>query len=248
MTRSRISSRGSLKSPRSTEKNAVLPGREHAGPKKFREWNLMKRCLIVTAGPMGPYEPLKQLVRENDFIVCADGGLLHARNLGLRADAVVGDFDSLKTPVEEGIRVLRYKSEKAETDTILAIDLAIAEGCNDFLILGGLRGRLDHTFANLSALLYLHSRGFTGHIADADNEAYILLPGEMRLRRREGWYVSVFPFGGEALGVTERGMKYSLEDAKMDCAYPNGVSNEFKDDEAVIFLKNGTLLIILSKE
>jgi thiamine pyrophosphokinase len=206
------------------------------------------RCLIITAGPMGPYKPLKRLPHAEDFIVCADGGLIHARKLGLKADVLIGDLDSLDSLPDEGMEVLRFKKEKDETDTILAIDYALEKGYRDFLILGGMRGRLDHTFANFSALLHLHRRGGTGYFADAQNEARMLISGEMRLRRREGFYISIFPFGGEALGVTARGLKYPLENAGLDCGFPLGVSNEFAAEEAVISVEKGNLLIILSKE
>ena len=70
----------------------------------------------------------------------------------------------------------------------------------------------------------------------------------MRLPQRKGCYVSVFPFEGMAVGVTEKGLKYPLNDATLDCSFPLGVSNEFTAEEAVISVKSGSLLIILSKE
>jgi thiamine pyrophosphokinase len=208
----------------------------------------MPRCVIITAGPMGQYEPLKPLLRPDDCIVCADGGLIHARNLGLAPAIVIGDFDSADISDAEDIEVLQYKKEKNETDTILAIDYGLGKGYRDFLILGGLRGRLDHTVANFSALMHLHRHGAAGYIADAQNEAYMLISGEMRLTRRAGYYISVFPFEGEALGVTSTGLKYPLENTRLDCGFPLGVSNEFAADEAVISVKKGAVLIILSKE
>jgi thiamine pyrophosphokinase len=208
----------------------------------------MNRCVIITAGPMGDYEPLKPLLRPDDTIICADGGLIHAKTLGVTPSVAIGDFDSAPAPAQGDIDVLRFKCEKDETDTILAIDYALGQGYRDFLILGGLRGRLDHTVANFSALMHLYTHGGTGLITDAANEVRLLLGGEMRLPRREGFYVSVFPFEGEATGVTERGLKYPLTDARLDCTFPLGVSNQFSADEAVISVKSGTLLIILSKE
>ena len=207
----------------------------------------MNRCVIITAGPMGPYEPLKELFAPDDFIICADGGLIHAEKLGLNADVLVGDLDSLGEP-PQNIELYRFKKEKDETDTILAIDCALEKGFRNFLILGGLRGRLDHTVANFSALYYLYRHGGEGILTDADNEVRLLLPGELHLKRREGCYVSVFPFEGVSEGVTEKGLHYTLDNATLDCGFPLGVSNQFSADEAVISVKKGTLLIILSKE
>lgn len=207
----------------------------------------LNRCVIITAGPIGPLKPLKELLRPDDFIVCADGGLTNARKLGARADVLIGDMDSLPVMQHKAIETLLYQKEKNETDTILAIEMALERGYRRFLILGGLRGRLDHTVANLSALCYIYRHGGEGHIADANNEVYLLPSGEIRIPRHKGYYVSVFPFEGISEGVTEIGLKYPLENAVLDCGFPLGVSNEFTEEEAVISVKKGTLIIILSK-
>jgi len=131
---------------------------------------------------------------------------------------------------------------------MLAVMYGLERGYGDFLLLGGLKGRLDHTFANLCTLQYITRHGAKGRFVDADNEAFFVENGEMSFAKREGFYISVFPFGGEAGGVSETGFKYSLDDATMKCDFPNGVSNEFLDDKGVISVKNGALLIILSKE
>ena len=213
-----------------------------------------KRCVIVTAGPMGPYDLIKPGLRPDDFFVCADGGTRHAEALGITPNAAVGDFDSFPPPQGEGIDVRRFKKEKDETDTILAVQYGLERGFHDFLILGGLRGRIDHTVANFCALKYLSVRGCSGYIADGDNEVYLLSAASagtrgvsMTLKRRVGYYVSAFPLGGKASGVTERGLKYSLTDAELDNTFPVGVSNEFRDEAAVVSVREGDLLIILSR-
>ena len=95
--------------------------------------------------------------------------------------------------------------------------------------------------------MHLYSRGAAGYIRDADNEVHLLTGGEAVIPRREGWYISIFPFAGATDGITLQGLKYPLHDARLDCTRPMGVSNEFTADNAVISIKNGPLLIILSK-
>lgn len=198
---------------------------------------------------MGPYELIRPRLREGDFFVCADGGTRHAEALGVAPNAAVGDFDSYPPPEGKGVDVRRFKKEKDETDTILAVQYGFERGFREFLILGGLRGRLDHTVANFGALKYLFDRGGSGYIADGDNEVYLLTGGSMTIERRDGYYVSVFPFGGPAKGVTERGLKYGLDDVELVIGFPLGVSNEFgnEGEKAVVSLREGNLLIILSR-
>lgn len=197
---------------------------------------------------MGDYEPLKASVDiKNDVIICADGGTRHLDGLCLKPNYVIGDLDSTgELPV--GVEVLKFKSEKDETDTMLAVMQGLKLGFHEFLILGGLKGRLDHTYANLSTLLYLSRHGGFGSIRDADNEAFIVENGQISFKKRTGCYISVFPFGGDATGVTEKGFKYELCDAILHADFPNGVSNEFLEDEGSISVKTGALLIILSRE
>ena len=59
--------------------------------------------------------------------------------------------------------------------------------------------------------------------------------------------VSVFAMGGDAEGVTLRGLYYPLENGRLTCAFPLGVSNHFTGDEAEITVEKGNLLIIWDK-
>lgn len=210
----------------------------------------MERCVIVLSGPMGAYERVRGLFRRDDFVLCADGGLIHARALGLPVRMLVGDMDSLGFPPPAGLPLLRFPPEKDDTDTFLAVDWALKKGFRKFLLVGGLRGRLDHTVTNFSVLLHLCRAGAAGMIADGDNEAHMLLSGVMRFPRRPGWYISAFPFEHEARGVCERGLKYPLENATLHNDREGlGVSNEFTDAPvAEISAERGPLLIILSKK
>lgn len=205
------------------------------------------RCVIVTAGPMGEYGPLRGLLRPGDSFYCADGGVRHLRGLGAEPSLLIGDFDSAHE-LPQGVETLRFPSEKDETDTMLAAMEGLSRGFREFLLLGGLRGRLDHTLANLGVLLYLTRHGAQARMADADNEALCVENGELRVPARKGWYISAFPIGGDAHGVTERGMKYSLDEATLRAEFPNGVSNEFLEGDAIIRVERGALLIVLSRE
>ena len=63
-----------------------------------------------------------------------------------------------------------------------------------------------------------------------------------------GKYVSLLPLTTEVTGVTLTGMKYPLQDAAFTSDNTLGVSNEIVEDEAVIDLKNGILIMIESRD
>ena len=52
----------------------------------------MGRCLIFCAGE---FDALVTPVEPDDYVIAADGGLAHTQRLGLTADVILGDFDSL---------------------------------------------------------------------------------------------------------------------------------------------------------
>jgi thiamine pyrophosphokinase len=207
----------------------------------------MSRCLIISAAPIGSYEPLSVYMNNIDYIICADGGYNHAKNLSLKPNIIIGDLDSIGE-LPKDIEILRFNKDKDDTDTMLAVKYGIEKGYKDFLIIGAIGGRLDHTFANFCTLHYIIKNGCTGFIADNFSEVHIMEKGEKKFKKRENYYISVFPFGAESACITEKGFKYSLDSFILKSENPIGVSNEFKDDIATINVEKGAIIIILSKK
>lgn len=207
----------------------------------------MNRCVLIAAGPMRGAPALKGLLLPDDYILCADGGADNARLLGVTPALVMGDFDSARR-LPAGVPVRRFAPEKDDTDTMLALKYALGQGFRSFLLLGAWGGRADHAHANLCALLFLAEHGAAGVIADGEDEIRVVKNGTLTLRRRPGYYVSVFPFDGPADGVSESGLLYGLQNARLRTAEPIGVSNEFKDETAAVTVKDGALLVFLCKK
>ena len=241
------------------------------------------RCVIFTARCEGDvkkaYEP-----REDDYVLCADGGWLLAQSAGVQPDCILGDFDSSAMPgsgqveympseyrqdedggyrlvnasnvshtaAEKGSgKVLCYFSEKMYTDTMMCLKHGMALGYDDFLIVGGFGGRIDHTIANLQALKYAAARRANIEMYDGNTWATVVCDGERIIPVRRG-KLSVFAMDGLCRGVWERDVKYPLEDAVLTNDVTLGISNEFLPaDEngnrknARIGVKEGSLLIIV---
>ena len=199
----------------------------------------MKKCVIFCAGE---FEKLAAPVADA-FVIAADGGYAHTKRLGIRPDAVLGDFDSLGyVPQDAAV----YPVEKDDTDCMLAIRAGLKEGCADFVIYGALDGpRLDHTLANLQALQYLAAHGARGTLVGLQNtvttvrEETLVFPAEFT------GTVSVFCMGEPARGVTIRGLKYELKNGTLTPAYPLGVSNSFIGVESRILAEMGCVLVLL---
>lgn len=206
------------------------------------------KALIIT-----PFltEKIKNIVNieENDLVICADVAYLSAKREKLEPKIIIGDFDHGENdaPDQSTAEFIRVPCEKDDTDTMLCVKYALKKGADEIVIVGGIGGRLDHTFANLQTLAYIEKHGARGHLTSENNEAF-LVRDTVHIAKKDGWYLSVFAYDQACDGVTIQGTKYEVSDASLDTAFPLGVSNEITKDQAVISVKNGTLLIILSKK
>ncbi|MCI8497305.1 MAG: thiamine diphosphokinase [Clostridiales bacterium] len=209
--------------------------------------DLMKPCIIAGASVILDYDAVRPYFDEGGFVICADGGWRHTNALGITPDLIVGDFDSAPRPDLPGVEVIPHRPEKDDTDMMLAVQEAIARGYHRLYLLGGTGGRLDHTFANIQTLLYAAHHGADARLIDEGNEVLVLINGSITLPRRQDTKLSVFALSERAEGVNESGVQYPLENAVLTFGHPLGVSNEWKAENAQISVKNGTLLIILSK-
>ena len=114
----------------------------------------MKRCVIVGGADIGRYDRIRACLQADDFYICCDSGLKHREGLGIAPDLIVGDFDSYENPHLEAETIV-LPCEKDDTDTVFAVKEALERGFQDFLLIGVIGGRLDHTLGNVSLLLML---------------------------------------------------------------------------------------------
>ena len=119
----------------------------------------MKRCLIITGGPIDLGFARSYLSGEGfDRVIAVDRGLNAAWALGIVPDVIVGDFDSADPAALADFRRREHivwevhQPEKDDTDTELAIKRAAAMGAGYIVLLGATGGRLDHLLGNIHLL------------------------------------------------------------------------------------------------
>lgn len=204
-------------------------------------------AFIYTGGTVWR-EDLIDAPKENDLIVTADSGFYLARDLGLKPDAVIGDFDSCPPPPEGDWEYLRYPSEKDDTDTQLAVKYALSRGATHLTVVGGLEGRLDHTLSALSILeMLLHRYKMHAVYTNGANRVQIV-ENDSLLVLREGYrYLSILAVSEKLKGVTVEGCKYPLKKQTLTRENQYAVSNELVGNAAFIEIKKGCAFIIESK-
>lgn len=145
--------------------------------------------------------------------------------------------------------VCKLPVDKARSDLQEAVLAGIDRGYTRFRIYGGCGGRLDHTLANIQLLAQLAGRGMEAILFEQHQKLQMLKgPGSLTIQKGAGGGLSVFAYSPVCRGVTERGVKYAMQEYVPDGVftndYPTGLSNEFTEDTAVIGVEEGILLIV----
>ena len=199
-------------------------------------------CYIVGAGDFhGNISPA-----DEDLVIAADGGYDTLKRLGVRCDLLIGDMDS-RTSTESGVETLVFPVEKDETDTHLAYLEGVRRGYGVFRLYGGVGGREDHTFANYSLLLHGKINGHSLTLIGNGCEVFVARNEKIRITGRVGDGVSIFAVGGNAAGVTLRGLKYTATDITLTPDFALGVSNELSEESAEISVADGALLVMVRR-
>jgi len=203
----------------------------------------MKRCIIVGGADISHYDRINAKINFNDFVIFCDSGLKHMEKLAVKPSLIVGDFDSHENP-QLDVETIVLPCEKDDTDTVFAVKEAINRGYADFLLIGVIGARLDHTLANVYILEYLDELGLKGKIID-DYSEMELVSREPAFIEDSYAFFSLINITGIAKGITIENAKYPLKDADINCGYQYGVSNEILPGKRVkIAVKDGKLLLI----
>ncbi len=199
-----------------------------------------KICYIVGAGPV---DALTLEPTEHDYVIAADAGYQHLADLSVVADLVVGDFDSMPAKPNHP-NIIAHPAEKDETDMMLAVDEGLRRGYRTFVLLGGMGGRLDHTYANIQMLSYMAAQSARGCLLGGGTAVTVVRNGTLRFDACKSGIVSVFCAGETAHGVTLTGLKYPLLNAELNFMQSLGVSNEFTGIPSEISVLNGSLVVM----
>ena len=203
----------------------------------------MKRCVIVGGADINNYDYIRSRLCVDDYIVFCDSGLKHLEDLQVKPSLIVGDFDSHDNPHLD-VETIVLPCEKDDTDTVFAVKEAIKRGFDDFLLIGVVGARLDHTLGNVSILLYLDSIGKKGIIIDDYSEMEIVSKEPAYIEDSYAFF-SLLNVSGTAKGITIENAKYLLNNAEITCEYQYGVSNEVLPGKtAKVSILEGKLLLI----
>lgn len=180
---------------------------------------------------------------KDDIVIAADGGYNILKEKDIHADILLGDFDSIQELPDHN-NIIRHPVQKDDTDTFLAYKLGWEKGYRNFIIFGGVGGRIDHTYANIQTLLNIAKNGGRAFLIGDNTIMTTIYNSDLIFPDDFSGNISVFAQGGIAQNVTINGLKYCANSINLMPDVPLGVSNEFIEKRAEVSVDNGALLIV----
>ena len=211
---------------------------------------MYQKIIIVSGGRLvDPVFFEKKIAgMENHLVICCDGGARNFQYLGIKPDVIIGDMDSidpaqLASYADQGIKIIKYSTNKDFTDTELALDYALNLNPEEIFIWGALGGRVDHTLANVFLLCKGQEKGINTYLIDEYGEAFVLDKKAIFIKEA-GKTVSLLALSPRVTGMTLKGFLYSLEKSTLKMGETRGVSNIINEDRASVSVRSGKLLVI----
>lgn len=209
-------------------------------------------ALIIAGGPDPGTGLIRKMAMNAEKIYCADRGAQWAYHAGIKPDIAIGDMDSINSETLEQIRrdeihMMKYPSEKDQTDTEIAVEVAISDGAKSIVLLGGLGGRMDHTLANISVMKACYKRGIRITMMNADT-AMFLAERTVTFRAMKGSYVSLFPQSEGVRVINSEGLYYPLNNLVLPVESTLCVSNKMTSDHVILDIRNGAVLIVVTAD
>lgn len=213
----------------------------------------VSRAVIMLGGTITDYEFTKKLIADDDFIVCADGGILHLYNMGLSPNVWIGDNDSCVlsdekfNAITKNSNIILLNPIKDSTDGEECCDYVCEHNFDEAIILGYFGTRLDHVMCNVFLLKKFADKCIKAKAINEHNEVFFA-DKHNEINENRYKYVSILPLSQELKGVTTNGLYYCLNNGTLSRYSSMGISNEMILEKCVIDIKQGDALIILSKD
>ncbi len=203
---------------------------------------------VIVAGSTldGPLDP--EILARADLLIAADGGAHAVQAAGLLPHLLVGDFDSIddetrRAFTEAGVETLILPVAKDETDSEVALRVAVERGARSVTVYGALGGpRLDHLLGMVLLLTADWLQGIDVGLVDAHQELF-LAGGDRVMTGNTGDLVSLLPLTPVVEGIRTEGLLYPLRDEALRQGMARGVSNELVAPRARVTHGPGHLLI-----
>ena len=203
-----------------------------------------RRAVVVCNGEAPTRDLLLQKWSAVDLRVAADGGGNTLAALGLSADVVVGDLDSLSPEVRKSLppEAIYHVPGQDTNDADKAIHHCLEQGMTEVHLFGADGGRADQFLANLEVMLRYSREARLVLWSSRERMEFIHDSWQETLAPET--VVSLLPIFGPVQSVVTSGLAYPLEGRHLIPGQPpSGVSNQVTDETVRISCESGALLL-----
>ena len=205
-----------------------------------------RRVFLISGSPDINYEFLK-FVKENiinfkkDTIYAIDKGLEICYKYKIPITKIIGDFDSVDPTILNKYpndKILRYNSDKDNSDTELAVNIALKDNFHEIIILNSSGARHDHFLFNV---LILFKKPEVIKILSSDGVLWALQSDhESNIELKPSTTFSLIPMS-KCTRVSITGCHYELKNETLELSSTLTLSNVANGEINVSF-KSGNLL------
>lgn len=204
--------------------------------------------VVIVAGSTldGPLDP--EALAGADLLIAADAGAHAVKAAGLLPHLLVGDLDSIDDDIrraftEAGVETLILPVMKDETDSEVALRVAVERGAKAVTVYGALGGpRLDHLLGMVLLLTAEWLQRIDVRLVDAQQELF-LARGDRTITGNSGDLVSLLPLTPVVEDICTEGLLYPLRGEVLRQGKARGVSNELVAPRARVTHGAGHLLV-----
>ncbi len=207
----------------------------------------------IVCGAPHPLEEKVDYVSEQMVNISVDRGALYLLQQNLPMAHAVGDFDSLtaaefETLKAHHIHITKLSLMKNETDTEVALEMALSFNPTEIRFIYALGGRLDHSFANIKLLMRLAKQQIRATILNESNSMQVLSPGSYEFTHFKHPYVSFFAYDQPVKNLTLKGFKYPLTGYTLEEDDIRCISNEVDEKTCNVSFESGLLFMVNSSD
>ena len=202
----------------------------------------MKNALIVNGG-------LNSTKRDQlgnyDLIVAVDSGTEQAYKLFLKPDLIIGDLDSIdektiKRAEKDEVQILKYDTNKNQTDFELSLKHVINKEIKDITIIGGEYGEIDHLFGVLTVIISFQE---DQQILWIHKDQSVLIPNTKKIAIGNNVEFSILPFTNlKNLNIS--GAQWNLDNENIEFGKSVTLRNISIDNDIEVSVEDGKFCLI----
>jgi thiamine pyrophosphokinase len=209
------------------------------------------KTIIFSNGEFSQGPWCKDLLKDCELIIAADGGARHALQMDAKVQHLIGDMDSIGL---EDFNVLKssqckvhfFPQDKEKTDLELAMDLALEKGADEVHILGGEGGRFDHQVGNALMAASEKYKSIPVWFYSREQRSTAIHAVEKKVIKTSiSKILSVIPLSESVEEFTIDGVQWPLNSVRLTLGSSFTISNRTTAEEVNISLKSGVVLLVV---